>query len=78
MTWLGHLIKGKERTLTREILKRTPGGKAAAMQKTVLDKDSRETRPPWDATAVLIIDGMLLRNVAKNAFGAVSIAQSVH
>lgn len=47
------------------------------MQKTVLDKDTRETRPPWDAAAVLIINGMLLRYVAKDAFGAVWIAQSV-
>lgn len=48
------------------------------MQKTVLDKDIWETRPPWDAAVVLIIDGILLSYVAKDAFGAVWIAQSVH
>lgn len=67
MTWLGHLIKGRERTLTREILKSAPGGKAAAMHKTVLDKDIQESHPPWDATAVLIVDCILLRYVAKDA-----------
>lgn len=34
--------------------------------------------PPWDAAVAPIIDGILLRNVAKDAFGAVQIAQSVH
>lgn len=71
MTCLGNLIKGKGRSLTREILKRAPGGKAAAMQKTVSDKDIQEIPAPWEAAVFLIIDGVLLRCVGRDTFGTV-------
>lgn len=71
MACLGDLIRGKGRSLTREILKRTPGGKAAAVQKTVLDKDIQETPAPWEAAEFLIIDGVLLRYICRDTFGTV-------
>lgn len=48
------------------------------MQKTLSDKDIQEIPAPWEAAVFPIIDGVLLRYVGRDSFGAVGIASSAY